>query len=60
MLIWSKKMTDFVKALRLKGWSAQQVAKRWGVTPRRISQIGKNPRQKDWDALNGLPERKQA
>ena len=53
-------MTDYVKALRQKGWSAQQVARRWGVTPRRISQIGNNPSQKDWDALNGLPDRKQS
>lgn len=50
-------MTDFVKVLRQKGWSAQQVAKRWGVSPRRISQIGNNPSKKDLDALAGLPDR---
>jgi len=49
-------MTPFVKALRLKGWSAQHVAKRWGISPRRVSQIGKAPSQKDWDALAGLPD----
>lgn len=51
-------MTDFVKKLRVKGWTAQELAKRWGVTPRRISQIGNNPTQKDLDALAGLPDRK--
>ncbi len=50
-------MTDFVKALRLKGWSAKEVAARWGVTPRRISQIGEKPRRKDLDALAGLPDK---
>jgi len=49
-------MTDFVKQLRAKGWTAQALAKRWGVSPRRISQIGNEPTQKDWDALSGLPE----
>ena len=49
-------MTDFVKLLRQKGWTAQKLAVRWGVSPRRISQIGANPTQKDFDALEGLPE----
>jgi len=48
-------MTDYVKKIRAKGWMAQELAKRWGVSPRRISQIGNNPSQKDWDALTGLP-----
>jgi len=48
-------MTPFVKKLREKGWTAQALAKHWGVTPRRISQIGANPKQKDWDAMEHLP-----
>jgi len=51
-------MTDFVKKLRAKGWTARELAERWGVSPRRISQIGKNPTQKDWDALAGLPDKR--
>ena len=50
-------MTNYVKRLRAKGWTAQELAKRWGVSPRRISQLGKKPQQKDWDALAGLPDR---
>lgn len=50
-------MTEYVKALRAKGWSAQDLAERWGVSPRRISQIGNAPTQKDWDALAGLPNK---
>ena len=41
-------MTEYVKALRAKGWSAQDLAERWGVSPRRISQIGNAPTQKAW------------
>lgn len=52
------KMTEFVNQLRAKGWTAQELAKRWGVSPRRISQIGAAPTQKDWDALVGLPDKK--
>ena len=48
-------MTDFVKTLRSKGWSAQELAERWGVTPRQISNIGKNPNKMNLDALEGLP-----
>lgn len=51
-------MTEFVKLLREKGWTAQELAERWGVSPRRISQIGNAPTQKDWDALSGLPNKK--
>lgn len=50
-------MTEFVKQLRAKGWTAQELAIRWGVSPRRISQIGNDPQQRDWDALAGLPEK---
>lgn len=50
-------MTEFVKALRRKGWSAQEVAKRWGLLPRQLSRIGKNPKQIHMDAMSGLPDR---
>lgn len=50
-------MTPFVKALRLKGWSAKEVAKRWGILPRQMSNIGKRPKQMHMDALAGLPDR---
>jgi transcriptional regulator len=48
-------MTEFVKRLRAKGWTAQALAKHWGVTPRQISNIGKDPKQMHWDALECLP-----
>lgn len=50
-------MTAFVKEMHRKGWTAREVAKRWGITPMRISQIGRSPSQRDWDAVAGLPDR---
>ena len=50
-------MTDFVKALRRKGWSAKEVAGRWGLLPRQLSRIGNSPKQIHLDALAGLPDR---
>lgn len=51
-------MNEFTRTVKAKGWQMQEVAERWGVTPRRMSQIAKEPTQKDWDAVAGLPDRK--
>ena len=50
--------SDFTLSVKAKGWQMQEVAERWGVTPRRMSQIAKQPTQKDWDAVAGLPDRR--
>ena len=50
-------MTEFVRKLREKGWSAKEVARRWGISPRRLSQIAADPSLRDLDALDGLPNR---
>lgn len=50
-------MTAYTMALRKKGWQAKEVAARWGITPRQLSRVAKDPSQKDWDALAGLPDR---
>jgi hypothetical protein len=52
-------MNEFTKLVKAKGWKMQDVAERWGVTPRRMSQIAKEPGQKDWDAVAGLPDQTQ-
>lgn len=49
-------MSEFTNWAKVRGWKMKEVAKRWGVTPRRMSQIAADPKQKDWDALNGLPD----
>lgn len=53
-------MNDFTAQAKAKGWAMKAIAERWGVTPRRMSQIAANPKQKDWDALAGLPSKKEA
>jgi len=50
-------MTDYVKAVRRKGWTAQELAERWGITARQVSNIGRNPSKMNIDALAGLPDR---
>ncbi len=50
-------MTDFVKKLRAKGYTARELAARWSLLPRQISRIGKAPKQMHLDALDGLPEK---
>ena len=47
-----------MKQARAKGWTRDELAARWGITPRRVSQIAKAPEQIHWDALAGLPDRK--
>lgn len=48
-------MSEFAKQARAKGWTIKDLAERWGITPRRLSQIAKAPSQRDWDALAGVP-----
>lgn len=50
-------MKDFTKELRRKGWTGVEVAARWGIKPRRLSQIAAAPTRKDLDALAGLPDK---
>lgn len=51
------KPSKFVFLLRKKGYTVAEIARRWGISPRRISQIGREPSQRDWDALAGLPSK---
>lgn len=50
-------MTKFTTVARAKGWPMKAIAERWGITPRQMSNIAANPKQRDWDALEGLPKR---
>lgn len=51
-------MNEFTAKAKAKGWAMKAIAERWGVSPRRMSQIAAEPKQKDWDALMGLPDLK--
>lgn len=50
----------FSKEAKAKGWKMKDIAERWGVTPRQMSNIAAKPSWKDWDALDGLPNLKEA
>lgn len=51
-------MNAFTKQAKAKGWTNKAIGERWGLKPRQMSNIAGKPKQKDWDALNGLPDRK--
>jgi len=51
-------MNNFTSKAKAKGWPMKAIAERWGVTPRRMSQMAAEPKQKDLDALEGLPNLK--
>ena len=53
-------MNKFTEHAKAKGWSMKEIGKRWGVSQRQMSNIAANPKQKDWDALEGLPNLKEA
>lgn len=48
-------MNQLTHEIRIKGWAMKDVAERWGITPRQMSNIAKNPKQIHIDAVNGLP-----
>jgi hypothetical protein len=48
--------TGFKAELKAKGWKMKDVAERWGISPRQVSNIAKSPKDRDWDMLDGLPD----
>ncbi|EGQ7958047.1 helix-turn-helix domain-containing protein [Vibrio parahaemolyticus] len=52
-----KKITEFQKIANSKGWTFEEIAKRWGKSERQLSRIAKAAEQRDIDAVNGLPNK---
>ena len=48
-------MKPFTEAIKIKGWRLVELAERWGVSKREMSNIAANTSEKEWDAVNGLP-----
>jgi hypothetical protein len=46
----------FTQAVHDKGWKMQDLAHYWGITPRQMSNIARNPTQLHIDAVRGLPQ----
>lgn len=53
-----KEDKPFKLIARKKGWLLEDIAERWGISVRQMSRIANNPKQKDLDAVSGLPEPK--
>ena len=47
---------QFLFIMEKKDWSKKELAVRWGVQERQITNIINNPKVKDYDALRGLPD----
>lgn len=54
-----KKVTEFQRIANAKGWKFDEIAKRWELSERQLSRIADAPKQRDLDALLGLPEYKE-
>ena len=50
-------MKPFTHKIRLKGWTTKELAKRWGLDIRTIQYTAAKPKQKDLDAIEGLPDK---
>jgi len=53
-----KKPTEFQLIANGKGWTFSEIGDRWSLSERQVSRIAKNPKQRDLDALQGLPKKK--
>lgn len=50
-------MENLLRNIKAKGWTAKEVGKRWGIKPRQMSNISRNHKVKDFDAVEGLPHK---
>ena len=46
---------DFLIVVKVKGYSIEQLAERWEMTTRHLYRKAKEPTQRDWDSVAGLP-----
>lgn len=50
--------TQFKLKANAKGWLMADIAERWGITVRQMSNVSREPKKIHWDALAGLPKKK--
>lgn len=54
-----KNVTEFQRIANAKGWTLKEVGERWGqLSERQMSRIASAAKQRDIDAVNGLPKKK--
>lgn len=47
------------ETIKNKGYTLEELADRWGLKIRQLYNIQREPSQRDIDAVNGLPKKKQ-
>jgi len=50
--------TQIQKIANAKGWTFVTIAERWNISERQVSRIAKRNKQRDLDAIHGLPKRR--
>jgi hypothetical protein len=53
-----KNVTEFQRIANAKGWTLLEVGERWELSERQMSRIASAAKQRDLDAVNGLPKKK--
>ena len=53
-----KVITKLQAIANKKGWTLLEVATRWGLSERQISRVAAAGKQRDIDAVNGLPDKR--
>ena len=52
-----KVVTKFQRLANERGWTFKEISKRWGVSERQMSRIAEAGKQRDIDAVLGLPRK---
>lgn len=47
--------TKIQKIANERGWTFEEIAKRWGISERQMSRVAASGKQRDIDAVTGLP-----
>ena len=55
-----RRVTEFQLIANKKGWTFEEIAKRWSKSVRQISRIAAKGEQRDIDAVSGLPAKVKA
>jgi hypothetical protein len=51
------KLSLFKQIANRKGWTFNDIGERWDVSERQMSRVANSGKQKDIDAVNGLPDK---
>lgn len=46
---------DYLRMIAVKGYTVDELAQRWDMSSRHLYRKAKNPTQRDWDSVSGLP-----